>query len=389
MIKEVIMPKLGETMEEGYIVKWLKNEGDYVKKGEVLFEVMSDKTNFEIESLYEGYLRKILYQPSDNAIPVTSAIAYITDKSDEEIQEEKSKPIEKATKKCREEDVSAEKTDFKKQITDERIKASPVAKRLAEELGMSLSNIYGTGEGGRIEKKDVLVYAEKLKTQEGNNEYEVIPWTPFRKIIAEKLTFSKQNIPHYYLSTRFLMDNITKEKERLSKEKKITYTDFLIFYTAKAIKEFPLLNAAVINNQIRLYKTIDIGLAISIEEGLIVPVIKDVESKTIEEISSLRENVINKARNKTLLQEDMGEARFIISNLGMFGVKNFSAIINPPGVAIMAVGTIEKEPIVKDTGLKIVETMWLTLSLDHRVIDGTYGGKFIQTLKKRIENIET
>ena len=255
-------------------------------------------------------------------------------------------------------------------------------------MEIPLSKIQGTGGEGRIEKKDVLAYPEALKSRKENQQYEVIPWTPFRKIIAEKLTFSKQNIPHYYLSVRFLMDNVTKEKEKKSKEKKITFTDFLIFWTAKTMKDFPLLNASIVNNQIRLYKTIDVGLAIGMEDGLIVPVIKDAENKTIEEISSLREDIINKAKNKTLSREDMEEARFVISNLGMFGVKNFSAIISPPGVAIMAVGTIEKEPVVKDGNIAIAETMWVTLSLDHRIIDGTYGGKFLQTLKKRLESLK-
>ncbi|MCL5408437.1 MAG: 2-oxo acid dehydrogenase subunit E2 [Candidatus Omnitrophica bacterium] len=391
MIKEIIMPKLGETMEEGYIVRWAKNEGDYVKKGEVLFEVMSDKTNFEIESLYEGYLRKILYPASDTSIAVITVIGYITDKPDEEIPEKPQISEKKVEPKQTEDAISKEAPIIKqekKSVDEGRIKVSPVAKKLAEEMGISLSDIQGTGEGGRIEKKDVLYYAEILKSQ-GNPQYEVMQWTPFRKIIADKLTYSKQNIPHYYLSSRFLMDNITKEKEKKSKEKKITYTDFLIFWTARTIKDFPLLNAAVVNNQIRLYKTIDIGLAISIEDGLIVPIIKDVANKTIEEISSLRENIVTRAKNKTLSKEDMGEgARFVISNLGMFGVKNFSAIISPPGVAIMAVGTIEKEPIIKSNNITIAETMWVTLSLDHRIIDGTYGGKFLQTLQKRIENLE-
>ncbi|MCM8803951.1 MAG: E3 binding domain-containing protein, partial [Candidatus Omnitrophica bacterium] len=225
MIKEIIMPKLGETMEEGYLVNWRKKEGDRVEKGEILFEVMSDKTNFEVESPYSGYLKKILIQPSDQPIPVTTVIAYMTDTPDEpiEIKEEK----------------------------EERIKISPVAKRLAEEYKIDITKIKGSGPDGRIEKKDVLEYIEKSKvetkkdiekTSEIEEKYEVIKLSPLRKIIAKRLTESKQNIPHYYFQGKVIVDEILKIKEIKEKEgEKYTITDFLIFLTSRVIEEFPLI----------------------------------------------------------------------------------------------------------------------------------------------------
>ena len=393
MIKEIIMPKLGETMEEGYIAKWFKNEGDKVAKGEVLFEVMSDKTNFEIESFNEGYLRKIVYQASEDAIPVTTVIGYISDKPDEDIPVAAEKP---AAPRTQEKQIVQERVPVGESPAGEetgRIKASPVAKRLAGEMGIDLSKVKGTGEAGRIEKKDVLAYKEQAAGTGGSDTaagdgYEVMPWTKMRKIIADKLTYSKQNIPHYYLSSRIQTGKMSEFRQKMAaKGKKFTYTDLLIFSTAKIIGQFPLVNAAVVNNEIRLYRSVDIGLAVGIESGLIVPVLKDLKEKKLEEIAFMRENIAKNAKDGKLSKEESGTARFVISNLGMFGVRNFAAIISPPGTAIMAVGSIEKEPVVAADGkIVVAETMWITLSLDHRIVDGVYGGKFLQALKNELES---
>jgi len=390
MIREIIMPKLGETMEEGYLVSWKKKEGDKVEKGEILFEVMSDKTNFEVESQYSGYLRKILFQPSDQPIPVTTVIAYLTDTPDEPLEiPEKKEEVKVETKK--EETPVIEKKEEIKEEKEERIKISPVARKLAEEYKIDITKIKGTGPDGRIEKKDVLEYIEKIKEEKieerTKEEYEVIKWTPLRKIIAQRLTESKTTIPHYYFQGKIIVDEILKIKEKKEKEGiKLTITDFLIYFSSKAIEEFPLIGASVINDEIRIYKDVDIGLAINIPEGLVVGSIKKVNKKTISEISKERNQLVERARNGKLTSDDTKGTNFVISNLGMYEVENFYPIINPPGVAIMGVGKVEKGVFVENNQIVIKNYMYVSFSFDHRIIDGAYAANFYKRLKEFIEN---
>jgi pyruvate dehydrogenase E2 component (dihydrolipoamide acetyltransferase) len=390
MVREIIMPKLGETMEEGYLVSWKKKEGDKVEKGEILFEVMSDKTNFEVESQYSGYLRKILFQPSDQPIPVTTVIAYLTDTPDEPIEiQEKKEEVKVETKK--EEIPVIEKKEEIKEEKEGKIKISPVARKLAEEYKIDITKIKGTGPEGRIEKKDVLEYIEKIKEEKveerTEGEYEVIKWTPLRKIIAQRLTESKTTIPHYYFDVKVIVDEILKIKEKKEKEGiKLTITDFLIYFSSKAIEEFPLIGASVINDEIRIYKDVDIGLAISIPDGLVVASIKKANKKTISEISKERIQLVEKARNGKLTPDDTKGTNFVISNLGMYEVENFYPIINPPGVAIMGVGKIEKGVFVENNQIVIKNYMCISFSFDHRVIDGAYAANFYKRLKEFIEN---
>ncbi len=391
MIKEIIMPKLGETMEEGYLISWRKKEGDKVEKGEILFEVMSDKTNFEVESPYSGYLRKILFQPSDQPIPVTTVIAYLTDTPDEPVEIQEKEEVKSEEKK--EEPVIETKKEIKEE-REERIKISPIARKLAEEYKIDITKIKGTGPDGRIEKKDVVEYIEKIKDEEKIEkkeefelEYEVIKWTPLRKIIAQRLTESKTTIPHYYFQGKIIVDEILKIKEIKEKEGiKLTVTDFLIYFSAKAIEEFPLIGAAIVNDEIRIYKDVDIGLAISISEGLVVGSIKKVNKKTILEISKERSQLVERARNGKLTQEDTKGTNFVISNLGMYEIENFYPIINPPGVAIMGVGKIDKGIFVENNQIVIKNYMYVSFSFDHRIIDGVYAANFYKRLKEFIEN---
>ena len=371
MIREIIMPKLGETMEEGYLVSWKKEEGEKVEKGEVLFEVMSDKTNFEIESPYSGYLRKKLFLPSDDPIPVTTVIAYISDTPDEPLPEEEKE----------------EEKEVKEEVEEERIKATPLARKIAKEKSIDLKKVKGTGPGGRIEKKDVENYIESCEEVEGGGGYEVIKWSPMRKVIAKRLTESKRDIPHYYFEGEFIMDQVVLLKEIKKEEgKNFSYTDFLIFFAGKAIEKYPVINAAVVKDEIRVYKSIDIGIAVAIEDGLVVPAIKNVNKKTIEEISEERKNIVEKAREGKLSKEDTEGARFVISNLGMYGVDNFQPIINPPGVAIMGVGKMGKKAVVINDEIQIRTVMNISFSFDHRIIDGSYGGLFYSYFKEIVEN---
>lgn len=390
MIKEIIMPKLGETMEEGYLVSWKKNEGDRVEKGEILFEVMSDKTNFEVEAMDSGYLRKKLYEPSDTPIPVTTVIGYLSDTPDEPLDIEKKVEDKSEVKEKIEEKTVSETVIKKEEVEPEgRIKASPLARKLAEEAGIDISLVRGTGPGGRIEKKDVLEYIATQKTGEKavSSDYTVKEWTPLRRIIAKRLSESKREIPHFYMEGRFFVDGIVKIKETKKSEGiDLTYTDFLIFFAAKAIKEFPIINSALIQDEIRVYSSVDIGLAVSVEEGLVVPVIRNCDTKSIYEISNERKQIIEKARMNKLTEEELKNARFIISNLGMFGVENFQPIISPPGVAIMGVGKIGKELVVVDDKIAIMSVMNVSFSFDHRVVDGAYAGMFYKRFKELIES---
>jgi len=394
MIKEIIMPKLGETMEEGYIVSWKKNEGEKVEKGDVLFEVMSDKTNFEVEALHEGYLIKKLYEPSEDPIPVTTVIGYTSDNPEEKapdaapVQETVEAQVQK--EEVRDAGAGASAHKQAEPAFSGRIKASPLAKKTAEEAGIDISLIAGSGPEGRIEKKDVLEYiASKgaaAKTAE-SGEYTVQEWTPLRKIIAKRLAESKREIPHYYFQGRFISDSIVSIREQKKKQGvELTYTDFIIYTASRAIKEYPLINARLVNGEIRIYQAVNIGLAVSVEQGLVVPVLKGCEKKDIARISEERKSLVEKARTNKLSEEDMRNAGFVISNLGMYGVENFQPIISPPGTAIMGVGKLGREVLaIEDKP----EVRWITnvsFSFDHRVIDGSYAGLFYKRFKELFEN---
>ncbi len=400
MLKEIIMPKLGETMEEGYLVAWKKEVGEKVEKGDVLFEVMSDKTNFEVESLHEGYLRKKIYEPSDDPVPVITAIGYISDTPDEAVPDTAGKPAAKeAPEQKPAEEVQAAETAKENQKTGTdatgRIKASPLAKKTAEETGIDISMVTGTGPDGRIEKKDVIEYQEKSKDSfapapkpsVNSEEYTIQAWTPLRKIVAKRLSESKKEIPHYYFQGKLLADEIVKLKDIKSKQNAaLTYTDFLVFVTARVIKEYPLINAALVNGEIRVYSAVDIGLAVSAEQGLVVPVLRDCDRKNISTLSDDRKKIIEKARANKLSGDDTKNARFIISNLGMYGVENFQPIISLPGTAIMGVGKLGKEVVAVNDKPEIRWVMNVSFSFDHRVIDGAYAGLFYKKFKETFEN---
>lgn len=399
MIKEVIMPKLGETMEEGYLASWKKEEGEKVTKGEVLFEVMSDKTNFEVESLHDGYLRKKLVNPSEDAIKVTSVIGYISDNPDEPLPQasagvkggpEEEKPatpvISPAVPK------EPESPAIRAEEAGTRIKASPLARKTAEDEGIDISMVRGTGPGGRIEKKDVLAHRDPaipvtVRKDPAAGEFETIPWTPLRKIISRRLTESKREIPHYYFQGSLLIDRISEIKD-LSRRRGLdfTYTDFLIFLVSRAMKKYPLINGALEDGQVKVYGSVDIGLAVSSGEGLLVPVMRDCAAKGIAQLSAERREIVDKARNNRLSEKESRGARFVISNLGMYGVENFQPIINPPGLAIMGVGSISRQPVVEGERIGIRQVMKVSFSFDHRVIDGSYAGLFYAYFKSIVEN---
>ena len=394
---EVIMPKLGMTMESGLIVNWLKKEGDYVKKGEPLLDVMTNKVTIEVESFNTGYLKKILAEEGEE-VPVTEVIAYIGEEDEEELEE----IIKERVKEKEEEKVLIEEKIVK--VRTKKILASPLAKRLAKEMVIDLSKISGTGPGGRIIKTDVLKAAkeEKLKKKEKVEiEKEIeekvvtpeilekIPLTGLRKTIAERMSKSKSEIPHITLFIDVDMSSSEIFKEKINQEigeKKISYTDFIIKATALALEKYPILNSTLKNEKIIIFKDINIGLAVSIEEGLIVPIIFNSNKLSLEEIADRRIDLVNLARENKLTLKDVTGSTFTITNLGMYQVEYFSPIINPPESGILAVGAIMKKPIVnKDAKIAVKPMIKLGLALDHRISDGVIGAKFLQYLRNTIQ----
>jgi pyruvate dehydrogenase E2 component (dihydrolipoamide acetyltransferase) len=384
MITKVIMPKLGETMEEGIITRWFKREGEKVVKGESLLEVTTDKATFEVEAPADGILRKIIF-PADNdrKIPVTQTLAYITDTAEEEIPEIKEAVLEETrpTPKISEKEVSESLPKTAEPILEKKIKASPLAKKLAKEKGVALSQIKGTGPGGRITEKDVLKFIETLQPEE---EIKITPLSDIRKTIAHHVSQSKHDVPHYYLQMEIEMTRAVKIRQ--ASKKRFSYNDLIIKAVAKALEEFPLLNSTFEEEKIKTYKKINIGFLLSQGEKLLIPVIKEANKKSLDEISNKTQEIKEKAKLNKFQEEDFSEGTFTISNLGMYDIDVFTAIINSPQVAILAVGKIKEALQVKEEKIAIGYSVKVCLSLDHRVIDGVYGAQFLARVKEILEN---
>lgn len=379
MITKVIMPKLGETMEEGEIIKWLKKEGDGVKEGELLLEITTDKADMEIEATASGVVRKIVAQEG-KVVPITEIIAYIADSMDEDIPAKEEEKVESETV-----------VKVEKEIVS--IKASPLAKKLAKEKKIDLSTIKGTGPGGRITKEDVLRCAEGKETKKEGTPLarEGFSLSRIEKIVAQRMQESKRQIPHFYLTNEVDFTEAVKFRndllEEFEKEKGVhlSYTDLLIKACARALSKFPRINSYFKEEKVVSFSQVNMGLAVATERGLIVPVIKDANKKDIFQIARDRIEVVNKANENKLSLREVEGATFTLSNLGMAGVKTFAAIINPPQVAILGTGKIEEKPVVKKEEIVVALVMEITLSCDHRVVDGYLGAKFLQEVKRGLE----
>jgi len=380
MIKEIIMPKLGQTVEESTVGKWMKKEGDKVEKGDVLLEVTTDKATLEVESFANGVLRKIIHKEGDT-IPVLTVIGYTASSMDEDIPE---KPQEQTTSVA--EPVS--EVQFKSNIKDKRIKISPLAKRLAKEKGIDVTKVNGTGPGGRIVKEDILAAAGGKKEIVSIEKIaaKTIPLSAIRKVIAERLQQSFQTIPHFYLSTEIDMTECVKI--RAEKSPKPAFNDIIIKASALAISENPGINSSFKGDSIEIAGDINIGLAVAVDDGLVVPVIRNADKLTISDISKKRDELVKKAREGKLLPSDYEGGTFTISNLGMFEIDNFSAIVNPPQSAILAIGRIKQKPVIIDGNIGIRSMMQVTASFDHRCIDGALGAKFLQKVKGYLEDLK-
>ena len=400
---EVIMPKLGLTMESGKIEKWHKKEGDKVKAGEVLFEVMTDKVTIEVESYNSGILRKILRVEGEE-VPVTEVVAYIGEE-DEEIPQAESELAAEDKKKVelKKAEETAEKVKEVSGISGEGAKISPLARKTAKEIGIDYKSekIVGSGPGGRIVKEDIIAYSKKKEEAPGGKAAptgaEITikssgPLEGIKKVIAERMSYSRSNIPHLVLNVKAdatqLIALREKFKEKVLKKYgiKITYTDFILKSTAVALRENLEVNSTFSDGNYIIYDDVNVGVAVSLEGGLIVPIIFNCDRLKITDIAKKRIELVGKAREGRLSLEEISNGTFTVTNLGMYGIRSFSPIINPPQAAILAVGEIYTEPAIVNGKIKPESFIDLSVSCDHRIIDGIVGAKFLRRIAELIEN---
>jgi pyruvate dehydrogenase E2 component (dihydrolipoamide acetyltransferase) len=362
LVTKVLMPRLSLTMKEGTVVQWFKKEGETVNKGEPLVEVLTEKVTYDIEAPESGILRKILALEGVD-VPVAEVLGVIT-APDEQITEEITAPTpEKEVEKI-----------------EECILASPAAKRLAKEYGIDLAQVKGSGPEGRIVEEDVKKFAEESKI--GPRVREIIPLAGIRKTAAERVTLSAKTAPHSTITMEVDMTNAA----RLREEKQVSYTDILVKSVAKALAEHRIVNSTLSGERIKIFEDINIGVAVATEKGLVVPVIHNANKKSLKEVATALNALVEKARASKLSKEELTGGTFTITNLGMFGVEIFTPIINPPETAILGVGKVVEKPVVVNKEIAVKPMMYLSLSYDHRVIDGAPAAQFLQKVKQYLEN---
>ncbi len=419
MAEIVRMPKLSDTMTEGVVAEWHKKVGDTVKNGEVLAEIESDKATMEFESFQDGVLLYIGVQKGKTAA-VDSILAILGEKGEDisELLKEESgkKKSEPATQKSKvetsdkKEDKAEDKPALKEELktvqvaeatqsplasrptsqpsSDGRLKASPLAKKLAEDKGIDLARVAGSGDGGRIVKRDVETFGTGgFATPMTVEHYTEVPVSQMRKTIAKRLAESKFTAPHFYLTMRIDMDEMMKARDSINEvaPMKVSFNDLIIKACAVALKKHPQVNSAWMGDHIRYNEHVHIGVAVAVPDGLLVPVVRFADTKRLSEISSEVKDFVLRANDKKLQPKDWEGNTFTVSNLGMFGIEEFTAIINTPDSCIMAIGGIDEVPVVRGGQIVPGHVMRVTLSCDHRTVDGASGAKFLQTFKNLME----
>lgn len=415
------MPALSPTMTAGNLAKWLKQEGDKVSPGEVIAEIETDKATMEVEAVDEGVMGRIICAAGSENIAVNSLIALLLEEGEDASALESfaqagafdSSQSSSNTQSPCHPDTSCHPDENRDPVKSteitasagatgaavSRIFASPLAKKIAAQSGINLANISGSGPYGRVIKSDILAAQNSSNNRDQNNnklvqateEYRAVPNSNVRKIIAKRLLESKQTIPHFYLSIECNVDKLLALRQELNSADtnepahKVSVNDFVILAVAKALRAVGEANASWQFDAIRYYNNVDISVAVAIDGGLITPVIKSADKKDIISLSREVKDLAKRARENKLLPEEFQGGGFTISNLGMYGIKNFSAIINPPQSCILAVGESVKRPVVVNDQIAIATMMELTLSCDHRVVDGVIGAKFLAVFKKLIE----
>ncbi|MDR3623771.1 MAG: dihydrolipoamide acetyltransferase family protein [Chlamydiales bacterium] len=420
------MPKLSPTMTEGTIAKWLKKEGEFIEANEVFVEIATDKATVEHAALDEGWLRKILVQAGDE-VPVNQSVAIFTEKKDESIEgyvPEGIAPVKNGSVTTEKESLTSIIKENKPQPTtaafketlfaieppidvegpwstsiDEkgRVKASPLARKLAKEKNLDLATATATGPGGRVTSKDLATAQMDAGAVFGSNKHPDIPsgtyeeekLSPLRKVLAERLQQAKMFVPHFYVGVEIDVSALVALRDQLKNHDiKVTYNDLILKAAALVLRKHPGINSGfnAANNTIVRFKTIDISVAVSFEGGLITPIVRHADFKNVGQIASEVKFLADKARNGKLQPHEYKGGSFTISNLGMFGVDTFTAIVNPPQAAILAVGGIMDKPVVKAGAVVPGKLLNLILSADHRVIDGSASAAFLKELQHVLEN---
>jgi pyruvate dehydrogenase E2 component (dihydrolipoamide acetyltransferase) len=431
---QVTMPALSPTMTEGTLAKWLKTEGDTVSPGDVIAEVETDKATMEVEAVDEGVLGKILVAEGTEGVPINTPIAVLLEEGEDKAALEsfaaeapaaEEKPAEarkpepdkaeaKAPEPAKAEAKAPEKAETKapeparpapKRAEGERIFASPLARRMAEQAGIDLGSLNGSGPHGRIVKRDIEAAIEAgpapaeapaaarapapAKPVEPTAAYTEVANSNMRKVIARRLLEAKQTIPHFYLSVDCAVDELLKVRKELnarSDDYKLSVNDFAVRALALALRKVPAANASWTEAATLRYETIDVAVAVAVDGGLVTPVVRNADNKGLAQISAEMKDFASRARDGKLLPEEYQGGTFSISNLGMYGIKDFAAVINPPQAGILAVGAAEQRPVVKDGALAVATMMTCTLSGDHRIVDGAVGAELLAAFKALIED---
>jgi pyruvate dehydrogenase E2 component (dihydrolipoamide acetyltransferase) len=436
---EILMPALSPTMTEGNLAKWVKKEGDTVKAGDVIAEIETDKATMEVEAVDEGTMGKILVPEGSQGVKVNEPIAVLLEEGEDasaltgvgkgakappaaEAPKTQPSPAPSAAPSPSAAPAPAAAKAGNGHDTGARILASPLAKRMAEQSGIDISALKGSGPGGRIVKSDIEAalsggVAPRAKAPEaprpgapapapipagpalgkdqvaalaGNIPYDLLPLSGMRRTIARRLTEAKQTVPHFYLTVDCTLDRLLEMRAELNRrggeQFKLSVNDFVIKASAMALRKVPAANASWSEDGLLRWQTVDISVAVAIEDGLITPIIKNADQKGLAQISTEMKDLAARAKIGKLKLTEFQGGTFSISNLGMFGVKHFEAVINPPHGCILAVGAGEQRPVVKNNALGIATVMSCTLSVDHRVVDGATGAQFLAAFKELVED---
>lgn len=404
--KVIKMPKLSDTMTEGTVASWVKTVGDQVESGEILAEIETDKATMEFESFEDGVL---LYQGvgEGESAEVDAILAIIGEKGADyqklidAFGQKETVAVTETEVANNNIEVTAEKAGNTVSFTtpvssNGRIKISPLAQRLAKEKNIDINTVNGSGDGGRIIKRDILNYQPSMQANvaaapvafNATEDFQDKPVSQMRKTIAKRLGESKFTAPHFYLTIDIDMDNAIASRNAINAmpDTKVSFNDIVIKAASAALMKHPSVNSAWLGDKIRTYNYVNMGVAVAVDEGLVVPVVKHTNSKQLTQITAEVKDYAQRARSKKIQPQEMEGSTFSISNLGMFGIEEFTAIINPPNACILAVGAIRQEPVVKNGEIAVGNRMKVTLSCDHRVVDGATGSDFLKTLKGFIEN---
>jgi pyruvate dehydrogenase E2 component (dihydrolipoamide acetyltransferase) len=430
MASQVIMPKMSETMEEGVVVKWLKREGEPVQAGEALAEIETDKAVLELEAQTPGVLRKILVQ-EDSKVPVGQLIAVIGTAGEDiaplvsgpAVSSDTPAPVQAAASFSPPGTPAEPEAGLLREApARERIEASPLARRLAAEAGIDIAQVRGSGPGGRIVKRDIEAFLAQHRARPAAQLATASPSPPaaapasptsaaapaaavqpippadyddqelsmMRKTIARRMVQSKTTAPHFYVTTAIDMEAAVALRSSLNalvaEDARISVTDMVLKAAANALRQFPRLNVSYGDDRIRWHHRVHLSVAVALDDGLITPVIRDCDRKSLGEIAREARDLSERARNRRLRPEEYTGGTFSVSNLGMYDVEAFAAIVNPPEAAILAVGSIQQQPVVVDGQVTVRHRMKVTLSCDHRVVDGALAAQFLQVLKDLLEH---